>query len=72
MTERGFFRWLRPWIFPAVLIGAFEWYARRAAVPWVAIGEMLQVGRVVLGSVIMGQETQIDVAADVVPVQRNP
>jgi sulfonate transport system permease protein len=31
MTERGFFRLLRPWIFPAVLIGAFEWYARRAA-----------------------------------------
>ena len=31
MTERGFFRWLRPWIFPAVLIGAFEWYARRAS-----------------------------------------
>lgn len=31
MTERGFFRRLRPWVFPALLIGLFEWYARRAA-----------------------------------------
>ncbi|MEJ1163164.1 ABC transporter permease subunit [Variovorax sp. CCNWLW186] len=31
MTERGILRWLRPWVFPAVLAGAFEWYARRAA-----------------------------------------
>ena len=31
MTERGLFRWLRPWVFPALLVGAFEWYARRAA-----------------------------------------
>ena len=31
MTERGLFRWLRPWVFPALLIGLFEWYARRAA-----------------------------------------
>lgn len=30
MTERGLFRWLRPWVFPALLIGLFEWYARRA------------------------------------------
>ena len=31
MTEGRLFRWLRPWVFPAVLVGAFEWYARRAA-----------------------------------------
>ena len=31
MTENRLFRWLRPWVFPVVLIGAFEWYARRAA-----------------------------------------
>lgn len=31
MTERRLLRWLRPWVFPALLVGAFEWYARRAA-----------------------------------------
>ncbi|MGJ7573796.1 ABC transporter permease [Variovorax sp. RB2P76] len=31
MTERRILRWLRPWVFPALLIGLFEWYARRAA-----------------------------------------
>ncbi|MGJ7612867.1 MULTISPECIES: ABC transporter permease [unclassified Variovorax] len=31
MTERGVFGWVRPWVVPAVLVGAFEWYARRAA-----------------------------------------
>ena len=31
MAERRLLRWLRPWVFPALLIGAFEWYARRAA-----------------------------------------
>ena len=31
MTENRLVRGLRPWVFPALLIGAFEWYARRAA-----------------------------------------
>ncbi len=31
MTENRLLRGLRPWVFPALLIGAFEWYARRAA-----------------------------------------
>lgn len=31
MSERSVLRWLRPWVLPALLIGAFEWYARRAA-----------------------------------------
>lgn len=31
MTENRLLRWLRPWVFPVVLVGAFEWYARRAA-----------------------------------------
>ncbi|MEZ2294703.1 ABC transporter permease [Variovorax sp. RCC_210] len=31
MTERGVVRWVRPWVLPVVLVGLFEWYARRAA-----------------------------------------
>ncbi|MBT2323482.1 ABC transporter permease [Variovorax paradoxus] len=32
MTERrGALSMLRPWVFPALLLGLFEWYARRAA-----------------------------------------
>lgn len=31
MTERGAVRWVRPWVLPVVLVGLFEWYARRAA-----------------------------------------
>ena len=27
MTER-IFRWLRPWWFPVIALGGFEWYAR--------------------------------------------
>jgi sulfonate transport system permease protein len=31
MTEQRLLRGLRPWVLPAVLMGLFEWYARRAA-----------------------------------------
>lgn len=31
MAQGRLLRWLRPWVFPALLAAAFEWYARRAA-----------------------------------------
>ena len=31
MIENRLLRWARPWVVPLVLIGAFEWYARRAS-----------------------------------------
>ncbi len=31
MTERRLLRWVRPWVLPVLLVGVFEWYARRAS-----------------------------------------